>query len=177
MLVVQWKGNFFLLILIVKREKWLTHDWSLGCLPTVYGIEKLFFCNNDVSFQDSWRGIYRKIKGQELKWNKERSLARSTGRTFISAWLGQFQQLLKTCVIYWSLILHAMGLPMQICQHYVSTYGVNHQQIGAVAMGTLLKPAWLIYYLSLKAHDNINPMGNNHENLSKTFKKFLFFSQ
>ena len=108
------KREFFLLILIVKREKWLAHDWSLGCLPTVYGIEKLFFCNNDVSFQDSWRGIYRRIKGQELKWNKERSLARNTGRTFIAAWLGQFQQLLKTCVIYWSLSLHARGLPMQI---------------------------------------------------------------
>ena len=44
-----------------------------------------------------------------------------------------------------------------------------------VAMGTLLKPAWLIYCLSLTAHDNINPMGNNHENLSKTVNKFLFF--
>ena len=34
----------------VKRAKLLTHDWSSGCLATAYSIEKLFFCNNGVSF-------------------------------------------------------------------------------------------------------------------------------
>ena len=41
------------------------HDWSSGCLATAYAIEKLLlqiFCNNGVSFRDSWRRIYRRIK-------------------------------------------------------------------------------------------------------------------
>ena len=37
----------------VKRAKLLAHDWSSGCLAKAYSIEKLFFCNNAVSFRDT----------------------------------------------------------------------------------------------------------------------------
>jgi len=60
----------FFLILLVKRAKLLAHDWSSGCLATAYAIEKLLlkiFCNNSISFRDSWRGIYRRMKRQEQK--------------------------------------------------------------------------------------------------------------
>ena len=44
---------FSLLILLVKRAKLLAHDCSSGCLATAYTSEKLFFCNNGVSFRDN----------------------------------------------------------------------------------------------------------------------------
>ena len=65
------EGGIYFLILHVKRAKLLAHDWSSCCLATAHAIKKLFFCNNGVSFQDSWRGIYRRIKGQEWKWKHE----------------------------------------------------------------------------------------------------------
>ena len=70
MLIGQWWGYFFL-ILLVKRAKLLAHDWSSGCLATVYAIEKLLlkmFCDNGVSFRDSWWGMYRRLERQERKW-------------------------------------------------------------------------------------------------------------
>ena len=73
MLIGQWRGYFFL-ILLEKRAKLLAHDWYWGCLATTYAIEKLLlkiFCNNGVSFRDSWRGIYRRIKRQEWKRKHE----------------------------------------------------------------------------------------------------------
>ena len=51
----------------MKRAKLLAHDWSSACLTTAYSIEKLFFCKNGISFRDSWRVLYRRIKGQDLK--------------------------------------------------------------------------------------------------------------
>ena len=73
MLNGQWRGYFFL-ILLVKRAKLLAHDWSSGCLATACAIEKLLlkiFCNSGVSFRDSWRGIYRRIKRQQRKQKGE----------------------------------------------------------------------------------------------------------
>ena len=73
MLIAQWRGYFFL-ILLVKRAKLLTHDCSSGCLATAYAIEKLLlktFCNNGFWFWDNWRGIYRRIKRQEWKQKHE----------------------------------------------------------------------------------------------------------
>ena len=55
----------------VKGAKLLAHDWSSGCLATAYSIEKLFFCHSGVSCGDSWRGVYRRIKGQEWEWKHE----------------------------------------------------------------------------------------------------------
>ena len=69
MLLRQGRECFFL-ILLVRGTKLFARDWSSGCLATVYAIEKLLlkiFCNNSVSFRDSWRRIYRKIKRQERK--------------------------------------------------------------------------------------------------------------
>ena len=40
MLSGQWRGHFFLLLL-VKRAKLLAHDWSSDCLATAYAIERL----------------------------------------------------------------------------------------------------------------------------------------
>ena len=51
--------------------------WELffrtGTLATqaTYPTEKLFFCHNGVSPRNSWRGLYRRIKGQERKWKHE----------------------------------------------------------------------------------------------------------
>ena len=59
--LVNEEGIFFL-ICFVKRAKLLAHDWSSDYLATAYSIEKFFFCNNGISFQDSWRGLYRIIK-------------------------------------------------------------------------------------------------------------------
>ena len=64
-------GEYFFKFGFVKRAKLHAHNWSSGCLTTAYSIEKLFFSNNDVSFWDSWRGMYRGIKGQERKWKQE----------------------------------------------------------------------------------------------------------
>ena len=63
--------EYFFLICFVKRAKLLNHDWSSDCLATAYSIKKLFFCNNGVSFRDSWWGIYQRIKGHEWKWKQE----------------------------------------------------------------------------------------------------------
>ena len=59
--------EYFFLILLREEGK-ITRSRSSGCLATAYWMAKLFFCNNGVSFRDSWRGIYRRIKGQERKW-------------------------------------------------------------------------------------------------------------
>ena len=40
----------------------LADDWSSGCLATAYAIEKLFCCNNGISFRESWRGIYQNLR-------------------------------------------------------------------------------------------------------------------
>ena len=69
----QWRGDF-VLILLQKREKLLAHDWFSDCLATVYAIEKFLlklFCNNNVSFRDSWRWIHLRIKRQERKRKHE----------------------------------------------------------------------------------------------------------
>ena len=64
----------FFLILLEKRVKLLAYDWLSGCLVTAYAIEKFLpkiFCNNGVSFRDSRREIYRRIKRQERKRKHE----------------------------------------------------------------------------------------------------------
>ena len=63
--------SIFLKICFVMRAKLLAHDWSSSCLATAFSIDKLCFCNNGVLFRDSWRGIYRRVKGQEQKWKDE----------------------------------------------------------------------------------------------------------
>ena len=52
MLIGQRKENIYL-ILLRQEGKLLAHDWSSGCLATAYSVEKLFFCNNGVSFRDN----------------------------------------------------------------------------------------------------------------------------
>ena len=58
MLIGQSRGYFF-------------YDWSSGCPATAYAIEKLFFCNNGVSFDKSkndnsknnteyWKNVFKK---------------------------------------------------------------------------------------------------------------------
>ena len=42
----------------MRREKLLAHDWSSGCLATAYSVEKLFFCNNGISFREEFDEEY-----------------------------------------------------------------------------------------------------------------------
>ena len=42
----------------MRREKLLAHDWSSGCLATAYSVEKLFFCNNGISFREEFDKEY-----------------------------------------------------------------------------------------------------------------------
>ena len=51
MLIGQRREFSFLLICFVKSAKLLAHDWSSGCQATAYSIEKLFICNDGVSFR------------------------------------------------------------------------------------------------------------------------------
>ena len=39
-------------------------------------MKKLFSCHSDVSFRDSWQGIYRRSKGQERKWKPEENVSK-----------------------------------------------------------------------------------------------------
>ena len=51
MLIGRGRGYFFLILL--REEAKITHSrLVLSCLATAYSIEKLFFCNNGVSFRD-----------------------------------------------------------------------------------------------------------------------------
>ena len=75
----QWGGYFFL-ILLVKRARFLAHDWSSGCPATTYAIEK-----KSSQLVGSRFEIVDKEYIEELKGNSEmktRRIARSTGRTF-----------------------------------------------------------------------------------------------
>ena len=42
----------------MRRKKLLAHDWSSGCLATAYSVEKLFFCNNGISFREEFDKEY-----------------------------------------------------------------------------------------------------------------------
>ena len=79
MLIGQWRGYFFL-ILLVKRAVFLAHDWCSGCLATTYAIEKKSSQLDGSRFE-----IFDEEYIEELKGNSEmktRRIARSTGRTF-----------------------------------------------------------------------------------------------
>ena len=59
----------------MKRAKLLAHDWSSGRLATAHSIEKLFICNNGVSFPDSYKEYIKELKdkseNENTKNNKE----------------------------------------------------------------------------------------------------------
>mgnify|MGYP006973426464 CR=1 FL=1 len=57
-------------IFFLRGAKLLAHNWSSCHQATTHSIKKLFFCNNGVSFQDSLRGKYRRIK-VPMKWKIE----------------------------------------------------------------------------------------------------------
>ena len=44
-------------------------DWSSGCLATAYSIEKLFFCNNGISFREEYIEELKKKSENENKKN------------------------------------------------------------------------------------------------------------
>ena len=74
MLIGQWRGYFFLNFAceegkITRSRLALRLPSNSLCHQEV--VAKIFFCNNGVSFRDSGRGIYVRIKRQEKKWKHE----------------------------------------------------------------------------------------------------------
>ena len=56
----------------MRRKKLLAHDWSSGCLATAYSVEKLFFCNNGISFREEFdKELKDTCKNENMKDSTE----------------------------------------------------------------------------------------------------------
>ena len=64
--------SIFFLFCFVKRAKLLARDWSSGRLATAHSIEKLFFYNNGVSFNEEYiEELEDKSENESTKNNTE----------------------------------------------------------------------------------------------------------
>lgn len=89
----------------MDRAQLAVHEWSSDYLATAHTIDKLLlklilFRNIGISIQDSWGGIYLKIKRQVKM--KRRRIAWSTGRMFsksgqINKVLSKFRRVREQC--------------------------------------------------------------------------------